>query len=306
MPVAFTSAGYGGAVTQESWARLSHLHGHSYAVTGNDTVNEKDAWAVTPAVGDRAIAIAPGIGFGHGVLDETSDTETMFIPAVTSGTSRYDLVVARRDWSTKTTTFALVSGASARTLPVRANNPGFLDEHPIALVKVNAGSTAIAEVVDLRVWATDGGMVATEALVRTFLNHLGARIKIAGEIWSYEHITPTTVDWVNEDGSGPWVDLVLRQGWVNNGNSRCRARLVGRGSFVHVQADVTYPPGQPAEGWIIADLPVGLRPKEHTFVPGTHNGYRSGTVYSVYAGGIAVGPFPQGNVYQLGGTAPMK
>jgi hypothetical protein len=299
MPVSFESAGYGGAVTQESWANLASDLGHTYSVEGIDS------WAVTPATGDRAIAIAPGVGYGHGVNDTTVDIESMFIPAVTSGASRYDMIVARRDWSTKLTTFEIVAGSTTRTLPTRANTPGFLDEQPLALVKVNAGSTAIAEVVDLRTWATDGGMLARDALARLYLARLGARVKIAGEVWSYEHITPTTTDWVNEDGSGPWVNLVLNAGW-HNVASPARVRLVGRGAFIHVWAEVYFDGPTIYEGWIIAPFPGGMVPNEHTFIPGLTNYYRNGTVYSVYAGGLAVGPFPIGLTCQAIGIAPLK
>jgi hypothetical protein len=301
MPVAFTSAGYGGAVTQESWSELSAHLGHHY------TVAYPESWAVTPATGDRAISIGPGVGIGHGVRDVTSEAEPMFLPAVTSGTTRYDLVVVRRNWSTKTSSFAIIPGGTTRSLPARVVEPGFIDEQPIALVRVNANSTLIGEIVDLRVWGTNGGAVAVSELVRTFLDHPGSRVKIAGEIWSYEKIGADMWDWVNEDGSSPWVDLVFLPGWQRvGGGAQPRARLTGRGAFVHVQCEAIYPTGQPVEGWVICRLPGGMQPKEATYVAGTTDNYRRAGVYVIQGDAVRLGPAPVGNVVQLAGLAPLK
>jgi hypothetical protein len=103
------------------------------------------------------------------------------------------------------------------------------------------------------------------------------------------------------------VQLTLSEGWVNNGGSKARARLLARGSLIQVFADVSYPPSSSIpEGWIIAPLPAGLRPVEETFVPGTTNTYRSGTIYVIGAKGICVGPYSVGSVCQLNGLAAMK
>lgn len=305
--MAITSIGYDGSVNESDWAKMIPLVGSShYGVAGaND-------WKVTAhSTMDRGVNIATGTGWGHGVRDTSDATVSLQAAAVSSG-DRWDMIVMRRNWSGTggTSSFQIVQGTSAKQLPARSNTPGTLDEQPIALVRFTAGQTAAQQIIDLRCWGRNGGLVAKDTLVLTYLNELGASVKINGETWSYEPLANDTLGWVNEDGSGPWVPLNLNAGWFNNGASIARARIVGRGAFLHVQADVRYSPNgqyQPIyEGWVIAPLPPGLVPKEHTFVPGTTNTYHSGTVYSVWQGGISVGPFPVGSICQVGGLAALK
>ena len=301
MPVAFISAGYGGAVTQESWANMASLMGHTYSVDG------LDSWAVTPAAGDRAVSISPGAGMGHGVRDVTTDQEQLFIPAVTSGTLRYDMIVVRRDWATKTTAFAIVTGSSARALPLRQNNPGLIDEHPIALVRVNVNSTTIGEVVDLRVWASNAGMVGYSDLVRSYLNKPGARVRIGGDTWSYEPTGDGFAAWVNQDGSGPWVEMTPGKDWVNVATP-ARCRYVMGGKALQVFGELVYRgPDTPREGWIVATIPAGMRPVESMFLLGTTDFYSKGFIYPCDStGNIRLGPFPIRNVAQFATWMPLK
>lgn len=257
-----------------------------------------------------AVLVKKGRAHGHGVTDEAEIDQVVNCPSLASGV-RWDLIVVRRNWQPELggpSTLEVIDAGTEPNIPAaRKVGPGVEDDQPIALVKWQGGVSAPMEIRDLRVWSNNGGMFAVDPLVRQYLAKIGTKVKIAGEVWSYERLSATESDWVNEDGSGPWVDLTLEGGWANNGGSKARARIVGRGAFVHVAADVRYA-GGPAiyEGWVIAKLPGGMIPKEHTFVSGTTNGYRSGTFYTVYGGGIAVGPFPVGTVCQLNGLAALK
>lgn len=301
--MAITNIGYDGSVNESDWARMIPSVGSSeYGVSGTTD------WKVTAhATMDRGVNIATGSGWGHGVLSTSDATVSLQGASVSSG-DRWDMVVARRNWSGTggTTTFVIIQGSSSKTLPSRNNTPGTIDDQPIALLRFTAGQTAVQEIIDLRCWSRNGGLVVKSDLALGYLTKLGARVKLNGEVWSYELLGNDVPGWVNEDGSGPWVSLTLPQGWINNGASVARARSIGRGAFVQVQADVSYTGSAIYEGWILANLPAGLTPKEHTLIPGTTGGYRVGTVYSVYPGGIAVGPFPQGVTCQLGGIAPLK
>jgi hypothetical protein len=134
---------------------------------------------------DRGVSIATGTGWGHGVYD-TSDATTSLQGGTVGSGSRWDLVVARRNWSGTggATTFALIAGSSTKALPSRNTNPGTLDDQPIALVQFTAGQTAPTAIVDLRCWSRNGGMVANDTLALTYLTHLGGQVKINGALWT--------------------------------------------------------------------------------------------------------------------------
>ena len=300
--MAITSIGYDGSVNESQWAKMIPLVGSShYGVAGSAD------WKVTAhATMDRGLNIATGAGWGHGVYDESDATVSLQAATVSSG-SRWDMVVMRRNWSGTggSSTLVLVQGGATKALPSRNTTPGTIDDQPIALVRFTAGQTAVQEIIDLRCWARNGGLVARDQLALTYLNQPGARVKVNGEMWSYEYLANDTFGWVNEDGSGPWVNLSQPVGWTYIG-SPPKARTVGRGAFLHVVAEVKYTGAQIFEGWILANLPPDLTPKELCYIPGTHNEYRTGCFYMVYGGGVAVGPFPQGTVCQMNGIVPLK
>lgn len=300
---------YDGPVTESD--RAQNPAGRiEYGVYGNEDFRV----TAHPSI-PYAVLVKKGRAHGHGVTDEAEIDQVVNCPSLASGV-RWDLIVVRRNWQPELggpSTLEVIEVGTNPLIPdppTRKVGPGVEDDQPIALVKWQGGTSAPMEIRDLRVWSNNAGMFAVDPLARQYLNKIGTKVKIAGEVWSYERLSATEADWVNEDGSGPWVELTLEPGWANNGASRARARLVGRGAFVHVAADVRFAPNGTwsaiYEGWIIAKLPGGMIPKEHTFVPGTTNGYRSGTFYTVYGGGIAVGPFPQGSICQLNGLAALK
>lgn len=178
--MAITSIGYDGSVNEAQWAKLVPLAGSAhYGVAGaND-------WKVTAhATLDRGISIAAGSGWGHGVLDTSSTTVSLQGATVSSG-SRWDLVVARRNWSGTggATTFVLIGGSSSKTLPTRNEGPGTLDDQPVALVQFSQGSTAATAIVDLRCWSRNGGMTARDDLALTYLKEAGAQVVVNGKTW---------------------------------------------------------------------------------------------------------------------------
>lgn len=292
-------------VTEVKWAKAHPQIGS--ATYGVDGANDFKVTAhpSTPS----AVNVAPGKAWGQGVFDESDTTETVVCDVPAAGTSRWDLICIRRNWGPLAggpTTVTNVEGGTVKAIPAgRFNNPGSMDDQPLALVQWTAGQTQPTQIVDLRCWARNGGVIAKDELALTYLANLGASVKIGTERWSYGLLANDIPGWVNEAGSGPWVALTPLPGWVSNGI--LRARTVGGGAFLHVQADVRYANG-PAmyEGWIFAQFPAGMRPVEGTFIPGTTNGYRSGTFYVVSGAGISLGPFPVGTICQCNGLAPLK
>lgn len=187
------SIGYGGTVTEDDVAVWRRSFPGTYGVVGAGD------WkvAVKPAV-DRTLTIAPGRGWGHGVIDQSDNSteDAVTLTTLASGT-RWDLIVAHRDWSGAggTTTFTKVTGTSSQTATFasRAQTPGTLDDQPLALVQVtgNGGGGVIDTVIDLRVWAANGGAVAATGglgtngipLVLQYLNDAGTEVWVGNDVW---------------------------------------------------------------------------------------------------------------------------
>lgn len=172
-----TSVGYAGDVTAADWAALVPRAGSSrYGVDGwND-------FSVSTAAGTRTVQIASGAAWGYGVRDKNSAPISLALGAAVSGV-RWWLIVARRDWSAGTTTIVAVDAGAAKAIPTHNENPGTLDDQPLALVRVGTGAP-IAEIVDLRVLARDGGLIGFDQLTLQYMNRPGTVIRIADTTWT--------------------------------------------------------------------------------------------------------------------------
>lgn len=179
--MAFTSSGYKGTVNAAQFAALVPKAGAcEYGVDGPDD------FEVTAVAGqDRVVSVAGGRAWGHSVLDFSDVNETKALDLVTTG-SRWDLVVLRRTWQPTggITSVEVVAGGSSNTaLPSRNNTPGSVDDQPLALVRVDAESTAIGAIIDLRVWARNGGALAKNELVKQYLTAVATLVEIDGIWW---------------------------------------------------------------------------------------------------------------------------
>ncbi|HVH54481.1 MAG TPA: hypothetical protein VNA32_10180, partial [Actinomycetota bacterium] len=150
--------------------------------------------AVTGA--DRTVSIATGSAWGKGVFDTNSANITIQLDTISTGT-RWDLIAIHRNWSGAggTTTVIKINGSSSKAIPARSTDPGNLDDQPLALVQVTAGQTQPTAIVDLRVWAGNGGSHASDVLALNYLTRLGAQVTIAGEEWGYLHNPAGTPAW---------------------------------------------------------------------------------------------------------------
>ena len=183
--MAITSIGYDGSVDEASWAKLAvHGAGRHYGVVGPSD------WRPTIHTVDRTVRILAGTGYGHGVLDIADTTYDVQCDPVASG-SRWDLIVARRNWGTNTTSFIKINGSATKQLPSRSTNPGGVDDQPIALVRVTAGQQYIQEVEDLRVWQSQGGAVANSDFVLQYLGSPGADIQVGDKRFTLM-VSPST------------------------------------------------------------------------------------------------------------------
>jgi len=180
--MAIISAGYDGTVDETQWARLIMYAGScEYGVAGSGD------FKVTAVAGqDRTIQVATGLAWGPGVIDESDAIISKQLTAPVSG-SRYDMIVVRRDWQPpggNTTIEVIEGGQSAVTLPAKNNQAGVLNDQPIALVRVDAGSTVVGEIIDLRVHAGAGCVIAYDPLALQYVNRIGSVIKIGRDVYT--------------------------------------------------------------------------------------------------------------------------
>lgn len=195
--MAITSSGYDGSVDEQGMAGMVPKTGTSeYGVSGAGD------FAVSAVAGqDRTVSIASGTGWGHFILDVSSANETRALAAPASG-SRWDMICLHRDWQPvggATTVKVIQSGSTSTTLPTRDNDPGVTDDQPLALVRVDAGSTTIGDIIDLRCWGRNGGVYAKSDRVLQYLTAIGTDVTL-GRI-SYTRVVSASnvAEWQRTD-----------------------------------------------------------------------------------------------------------
>jgi hypothetical protein len=256
-------------------------------------------WKVTAGANAGQVNIAPGTGWAHGVTTVSDAIASPIQSSLPTGTgaTRWDLVALRRDWQPPggTADFVIIKGSSTKQIPVAAAAPGstgrqvfpgIIHDQPIALVQWTAGYSSPTSIIDLRVWAANGGMVGKDALVRTFLDQVGTQITINGEEWVRELDANGSPKWSNvttdPDAPGPWVNIGAANGWTNL-IGRCRK--LARGTMLQVDLETKYSGKlQPMRGWYIGYLPSGYKPATPQLVTGL-----MGPNYD-YAATVWIGP----------------
>jgi microcystin-dependent protein len=139
--MAIASAGYDGTVTQEDWALMAQFTGVDTAVAGSGEL------AVTGVEGVRLVDVAPGTAWGWGVIDWLTDTNTVQLTANGTGSTRWDAIVLRRDWTTGTSSLAAVEGTSVEAVPTLTVTPGVQADQVLALVAVPPGASSLVGAV---------------------------------------------------------------------------------------------------------------------------------------------------------------
>jgi hypothetical protein len=211
--MAINSVFYDGVVTEVGWAKAHpHIGSSEYGVHGPGDF-KVTAHPSTPF----AVNVAPGNAWGYGVYDESGSIATVTCDAPAAGTTRWDLIAIRRNWQPAAggpSAIIKVNGATTKAIPAgRENNPGVLDDQPLYLVQWTAGQTQPTALVDLRCWASNGGVFAKDDLVRTYLSAVGTRVKIGSTTWSMALGVNDIMGWVKE--TVPGAKVYTASGWVN-------------------------------------------------------------------------------------------
>lgn len=236
MAVTFISHGYD-TTTGNPYTELAWADAHPRIGSGSYGVRSGGDWKVTAVAGqDRTVSIAEGFGWGAGVIDKTVANDTIQLDTISSG-SRWDLIVARRDWTPTAgeTVFMKINGGSVKAIPGgRLATPGGIDDQPLALVQVTAGQTQPTAIVDLRCWATNGGMVAKDDLVKSYLNDLGTELYINGTVWRYIPGDNDVPMWDSSVTTQSAADVVtFGSGWAALTGGH-KPRLVRNGNMTHL------------------------------------------------------------------------
>lgn len=173
-----SSLGYAGSITETTgkdfWNRIG---ASKYGVVGAGDLK------VSTTTGDRMLLVASGIAWGHNIQDTLSTSVSVQLNSVASG-SRWDLVVVRRDVTAKTS-IEVVQGTGSKTIPSLTTTTASHADQPIALCRVDAGVTTVQEIIDLRCWSSNGGVVIVNQLALDYLNTPGARVLQGGTEYRY-------------------------------------------------------------------------------------------------------------------------
>ncbi|MDD7930063.1 hypothetical protein [Microbacterium thalli] len=188
MPI--TSVGYTGSVDYKGWGELL-----SYGGGAEYGVRSPDDWRASIGGADREVRLTPGQGHGWGVLDRSTNEESILLPPTTSG-SRFHLISIRRSWQTSTSAFVSVPGTNKTAIPPRESTPFALDDQPLWLARVDAGKSQVQQLIDLRLWSGPGGALAVDELVLQYLNRLGTVVDINGRSWRRSLSALGTPEWV--------------------------------------------------------------------------------------------------------------
>ncbi|WP_284763376.1 hypothetical protein [Arthrobacter sp. efr-133-R2A-63] len=207
-----------------------------------------------------AVIVTKGKAHGWGVTDEAATDQVVQCDAISSGT-RYDLIVDRRNWQPAaggpSTLVAIPGGATPEIPAARKIGPGVEDDQPLALVEWNGGLSAPNRIIDLRVWAGNGGLYAKDDLVRTYLTGIGTEVNINGTVWSLQLGDNNLAVWVKKT---PGAKVYVASSWMagaipistspdGNNIKLATISIPDPGFPYHVQVQARFEGGKSATRW---------------------------------------------------------
>lgn len=228
--MAISNIGFAGPVDVQDWYNLTRATNSIYGVA-----DSSELIVSVKAGADRTVAISPGNAWGRGIFTTSTATESVTLPAAPSSGSRWDMVVLRRDWNTKTATFTYVKGTSTKALPTRNTAVGTLDDQPLVLARVEAGKSAVQEIVDLKCWSNNSGLSIRDAMAMDYLKQDGTTLTLGGKTYQYWDSSGWNLKGSVYDGG--WANGYLVSGW-NGAGSYVQARKVAMGNLYLVDLRV--------------------------------------------------------------------
>ena len=248
------SYGYDGPIAANEWALMQQVIGIDYSAA------TKDACRVT--ANTSGVQVAAGQIGGWGVLDVVTASQQVNLSAPGSGASWW-MIVARRNWTTKATTFVAIAAGTSRPsiLPTRLTAPGTQDDQPLALVGWTAGQSQPGSVVDLRVIGIAGQQLAFDTQALQYLTIPGRQVRVGTANWICGvNSTTGTIEWLSgTTGDGARVTFSTTSpagsGWYLLLASGTRAAFHWR-STDNVAANTAATPN--------FTLPAGYRPSGRT------------------------------------------
>jgi len=246
MSVTHIPRGFTGTVDQVAEARRFSL------ATAPFRVASSSDWRPTVVTTtDRTVQIAAGAAEACGVYDSTTATDTVQFAANSTGTVRYDALVAVFDWGTLNVSFAAIQGT---TTPPAINQtsisstsqidriPGTRYEALLGIVAINPGQGALtaASLSDCRVWGTGATLIAAGNAYKELIDvPVGGLLRLPAI-----------------PGVRPSCEITYRDGmW----------RLVSPSPLVSFYGDFTNAPGtyiadpSPITAWTVPDLGFGVK-----------------------------------------------
>lgn len=189
------SYGYDGPIAANEWALMQQVIGIDYAVA--------TAAACKVVANTSGAQVAAGTIGGWGVLDLVAAPVQVNLTKPGSGTAWW-MIVARRNWSTKSTSFVAISAGTSRpsVLPTRLTTPGVQDDQPLALVGWSSTQSQPGSVVDMRVIGIAGQQLAYDTQTLQYLTIPGRQVRIGTATWvcSINGVTGV-VEWVTAANS---------------------------------------------------------------------------------------------------------
>lgn len=187
----------GKGVNELEWAVSAPSRGALYGVDGKDDLR----LTAHPATANMVV-LSTGQLWGQGVWDIVTEPVNVQCVAPAAGVTRWDLICARRDWQATgggPTAFVAVQGVSTPSIPNgRYATPGEIDDQPLWLVRWTGGQSQPTQIIDLRCWAGNGGMIAADLLALDYLARPGADVLIGNTTYRFALGANNVWGWVGD------------------------------------------------------------------------------------------------------------
>lgn len=157
------AVGFDGTVAEQDFARILALSGpRSIVASPTD-------WAISVTANPREISVAAGTGLLPGLKWNTTGASTVANATNSSGSTRYDLIVWRGDWSANTVTLTAITGTPGLGVPPTATYSlmaaGSVYDLPICVCRTISGGgayTLATDIFDIRPYGGVGGLVVPQ------------------------------------------------------------------------------------------------------------------------------------------------